>query len=139
MSKETTAALLSSAHREDIRAGILKRANNRCEQCTLENGVRVARGAGSDAGTFMLDEEGQVYDAESGQLLGHCRASDYEVGRVTDVVLSLAHLDHDPENFEPSNLRMLCQRCHLAHGAAHNRAKAAQTRRSRKAMADLFD
>lgn len=27
------------------------------------------------------------------------------------VVLSIAHLDHDPTNNDPSNLRALCQRC----------------------------
>ena len=33
------------------------------------------------------------------------------------VVLTVAHLDHDPTNNDPSNLRALCQRCHNAHDA----------------------
>ena len=35
--------------------------------------------------------------------------------RVTRVNLAAAHLDHDPANSAPSNLRSLCQRCHLFH------------------------
>lgn len=33
------------------------------------------------------------------------------------VILTIAHLDHIPENCEPSNLRALCQRCHLTYDA----------------------
>ena len=29
------------------------------------------------------------------------------------IVLAAAHLDHDPSNNRPGNLRSLCQRCHL--------------------------
>ena len=29
------------------------------------------------------------------------------------IVLTTAHLDHTPENCDPSNLKALCQRCHL--------------------------
>ncbi len=42
------------------------------------------------------------------------------------VVLTIAHLDHIPENCEPSNLRALCQRCHNRYDAAHR----AETRRN---------
>ena len=31
------------------------------------------------------------------------------------VVLTIAHMDHDPANNRESNLRALCQRCHLFH------------------------
>ena len=31
------------------------------------------------------------------------------------IVLTTAHLDHTPENSDPSNLKALCQRCHLNH------------------------
>jgi len=33
--------------------------------------------------------------------------------RHTRIVLAAAHLDHDPSNNRPGNLRSLCQRCHL--------------------------
>ncbi|NPV54540.1 MAG: HNH endonuclease [Firmicutes bacterium] len=31
------------------------------------------------------------------------------------VVLTVAHLDHDPTNNDPENLRALCQLCHNRH------------------------
>lgn len=88
--------------------------------------------------TYMLDTA-DVHCAESGQYLGQCRMSDYDVLRMTDVVLTIAHLDHVPENCDPENLRAWCQRCHLRYDAAHHAATANQTRRSGRAMADLFD
>lgn len=35
------------------------------------------------------------------------------------VVLTIAHLDHTPENCDPSNLRALCQKCHNSYDAKH--------------------
>ncbi len=35
--------------------------------------------------------------------------------RITRVVLATAHLDHDPTNNRPRNLKALCQRCHMLH------------------------
>jgi hypothetical protein len=55
------------------------------------------------------------------------------------VVLTVAHLDHNPENCERSNLRALCQRCHLRYDKAHHATNAARTVRSKRAVSDLFD
>ena len=44
------------------------------------------------------------------------------------VVLTIAHLDHTPENNDPSNLRALCQKCHNSYDATHR----AETRRQAK-------
>lgn len=38
------------------------------------------------------------------------------------VVLTVAHLDHIPENVDDSNLKAMCQRCHLRYDAHHHRA-----------------
>lgn len=57
----------------------------------------------------------------------------------TRIVLTIAHLDHTPENCDPANLRALCQRCHLAYDAQHHAETAYQTRRKGKAKGDLFD
>ena len=43
------------------------------------------------------------------------------------VVLTIAHLDHRPENNAMGNLRALCQRCHLSYDRAHHRATALRT------------
>lgn len=44
------------------------------------------------------------------------------------VVLTIAHLDHTPENCDPSNLRALCQKCHNSYDAPHR----AETRKARR-------
>lgn len=64
-----------------------------------------------------------------------CRAANHLPHPVTGsrVVLTIAHLDHDPENNDPHNLRALCQKCHNTHDAAHR----AQSRRSTRARARL--
>ena len=69
-----------------------------------------------------------------------CRAENAAPHPVTGskVVLTVAHLDHQPENCEDDNLRAMCQRCHLTYDAAHHAKNATQGRRSRKAMGDLF-
>jgi hypothetical protein len=37
------------------------------------------------------------------------------------VMLTVAHLDHAPENCADANLRAMCQRCHNAYDAAYRR------------------
>lgn len=44
------------------------------------------------------------------------------------VVLTVAHLDHVPENCAEDNLRHWCQRCHLTYDAKHHAANARRTR-----------
>ena len=51
------------------------------------------------------------------------------------VVLTTAHLDHDPPNVDPANLRGFCQLCHLAYDRDHHRQTAAATRRAAIAAA----
>lgn len=70
-----------------------------------------------------------------------CRAQGGKPHPVTGslVVLTVAHLDHTPENVDRSNLRVWCQRCHLTYDAAHHRANAAATRAAKKASGDLFN
>ena len=51
------------------------------------------------------------------------------------VVLTVAHLDHEPQNCSDDNLKAMCQRCRLAYDREHHR----QTRRRRRAIRDLFE
>lgn len=46
------------------------------------------------------------------------------------VVLTVAHLDHVPENCADENLRAMCQRCHLLYDREHH----AKTRAAREAL-----
>lgn len=62
-----------------------------------------------------------------------CRAEHGQPHPVTgsEVVLTVAHLDHQPENVDRANLRVWCQRCHNTYDAP---ARAAG-RLARKAAA----
>ncbi|GIG58767.1 hypothetical protein Lfu02_31390 [Longispora fulva] len=57
------------------------------------------------------------------------------------VILTVAHLDHTPENCDPANLRAMCQRCHLRYDAPHHARTAALTRHRAltAGMTPLFD
>jgi hypothetical protein len=116
-----------------IRARILERAKHRCEQCCVRNGAWGYR----DAGTFhRVHKQGAIEAVRSGRewvkppflLGGH---------RIIEIVLTIAHLDHQPENCDPSNLRALCQRCHLAYDHEHHQQTAYATRREGRAI-DMF-
>ncbi|MCB4806557.1 hypothetical protein QO001_006572 [Methylobacterium brachiatum] len=56
----------------------------------------------------------------------------------TRVYLACAHLDHDPGNNAPSNLKALCQRCHILHDREEHQRQRWFTYRLRKAAGDLF-
>lgn len=122
---------------KDIRQTILARAGDCCERCRVENHTRIARGAGRYENTYQTSDA-EVYCADTGVSFGRIRMSDYEVKNMVDIVLTIAHLDHTPENCEPDNLKALCQRCHLRYDAAHHAETARATRHARKAMGDLF-
>lgn len=116
---------------------IREEAGQKCEQCRAPNGEIVARGAGTHDGTYML-MGGEVFDAETGEYLGMALGSEYNYGRMVKIVLTVAHLDHQPENCDRSNLRALCQRCHNAYDAPARRAGIKSRAREKMAVSDLF-
>mgnify|MGYP003584789510 CR=1 FL=1 len=108
-------------HWKTIRAAILNRARHCCEFCGIPDGVYRNHNTGQ-----WTDDHGLV---ETWSMDGD---------RTARVVLTIAHLDHTPENCDPANLRAYCQRCHLAYDATHHAQTAYQTRRAGKAKGDLF-
>lgn len=71
---------------------------------------------------------------------GECGASPHTRGRCdavhghphpftgSNVVLTVAHLNHTPEDCAETNLKAMCQRCHLNYDKDEHRAQAARTR-----------
>ena len=54
------------------------------------------------------------------------------------VVLTVAHLNHDPQDCRDENLRAWCQRCHLAYDLRHHQANRRYGKDRAKANYDLF-
>ncbi len=70
----------------------------------------------------------------------NCRTPNGQPHPVTGslVVLTVAHLDHTPENCADDNLRCFCQRCHNTYDAPMRRAGVAARAFARRASGDLF-
>ncbi len=54
------------------------------------------------------------------------------------IVLTVAHLNHEPEDCRPENLAAMCQRHHLAYDAEHHKRTAYATRKAAAQTGDLF-
>ncbi len=80
-----------------IRKRLLARASYQCEFCGIQNR---AYGWRDSLGKFIRLRDGE--NPPAGKKIIH-------------IVLTIAHLDHDPENHQirDERLRALCQRCHL--------------------------
>lgn len=58
--------------------------------------------------------------------------------KIIVIVLTVAHLNHDPTDCSPENLAAMCQRHHLAYDHAHHQANAQATRRAKAGTLELF-
>lgn len=69
-----------------------------------------------------------------------CQARHNEPHPVTGskVILTVAHLDHTPENCEPSNLLAGCQRCHLSYDLHIHMQNRIENERCKHTI-DMFD
>ena len=106
--------------KSEIRPAILKRAENErgipcCEDCGAPNGAWIERTVDGWTPT-MQDMDGGV-----------------------KIVLTIAHLDHTPENCDPANLRAWCQKCHNAYDAPMRARGIKQRRRDLLALGDLLE
>jgi hypothetical protein len=111
-----------------------ERAGGRCQSCGRPHGE-----------TVRCLPDGRLYDAAASTWRSGrgrpARWPDIEEAtriRHTRVVLTAAHLDHNPGNNRPRNLKSLCQRCHLIHDWPHHLAQRRITYLLRRALGDLF-
>lgn len=91
-----------------IRARILERAGNKCERCGAPNRVILARNGG-----WWFDAANRIARDERG--CERCPAGNFLPNRFVHIVLTIAHLNHDPSDNRDENLAALCQWCHLSH------------------------
>lgn len=88
--------------KDEIRPGVLKRANYKCEVCGV--GQRW-KGYRDRVGDFVHCDEFMLKWAKKHNT------------KIITIYLAVAHLDHDVENNEDSNLRAMCQQCHNRYDA----------------------
>lgn len=86
---------------EDIR---FNRANNKCEICGAVNYSYVDK---YTRGCCLQDEDNAIR-----------------------IVLTVAHLDHTPENCDYSNLKAMCQKCHNNYDKSHRMQTKIMTKNS---------
>ena len=125
-----------------ISASIRERAGWCCEECGVRNGALGGRKPNGDwcpaqpTGTNGLrttwpepGTESWCTDPKTGESIRL---------RIVRIVLTVAHLDHQPENCEPYNLRAWCQRDHNRYDAAERRKGIKQRLHAASAAGDLF-
>lgn len=115
----------------DIRARILARADGRCEFLCAD-GRRC--NAPDRELIFRRRANLEEWRTPNGS---DCGEADQDYRGVV-VVLTVAHLNHQPEDCRDENLKAGCQLHHLRHDAQHHRRNAAFTRRARKSNGELF-
>jgi hypothetical protein len=111
-----------------------ERAGGRCQRCARPHLVQVR--CLPDGRWF--DETVRTWRDRCGRPARWPDLIDAIHARMTRVVLAAAHLDNDPANNRLSNLRGLCQRCHMLHDRPFHLAQRWLTYRRRWAIGDLF-
>lgn len=106
----------------ELRRQILARANGMCERCGVPNHVWRIRGTDTWSRNEMQVETWATCDEL----------------QVSYIVLTVAHLNHQPEDNRLENLQTLCQRCHLRLDQQHHAETAYASRRQGRVVADLF-
>ena len=111
---------------KQIRNSILERAENMCEG-RIQRGKHTVPCCCKNNSIGYRDKDGNFIELD-GYSDFECAENDGE--KIIQIVLTIAHLDHDPTNNKPSNLRALCQKCHNKHDGPHR----AETRRKSKVL-----
>jgi hypothetical protein len=112
----------------EIRASVLERAKSKCEFCGVEN---YEYGGRDKMGVWhSLEDIGKM----SSERIG---ATFFGEPKIIRIVLTIAHLDHDIRHNDESNLRALCQRCHLCYDKAHHARNSRITRMKKRGQLEL--
>ena len=107
---------------KSISRRIRERAGNKCENCGVKNGAFRNNTTGEVTTNLMQVETWDLCDGD----------------KTARIVLTVAHLDHQPENCSDENLKAWCQRCHNRYDAPTRRLGIRERARSVKAAGDLF-
>ena len=119
---------------------IRERAGQKCEKCKAPNGQLIIREQSEDYHfePTYITMRNEMFSAEDGRLIGGAYFAERDTSKAVNVVLTVAHLDHTPENCADDNLRAWCQRCHNAYDAPMRASGVAARRKAIMAAGDLF-
>jgi hypothetical protein len=123
-----------------IRPAILKRANDCCEFCGLANH---SEGLRDKSGKFIdwveienaLNDRG--YDYFDNELKHHLDKHG-RVDKLLEIVLTIAHLNHNILDNREQNLKALCQQCHNRYDAQYRKKNRRNTRIRKMGALTLF-
>jgi hypothetical protein len=126
---------------------IRARSGNRCE-CTGECGRQ--HGPDADGRCLRINGEIGYWDRPQdghwirlglteADLDMRAEVADLVDGyKVVEIVLTVGHLNHQPEDCDPANLKHWCQGCHNRYDAPMRRAGIKARARAQRASGDLF-
>lgn len=105
---------------DEIRSRVLARAGNRCEgspkypECRLLNGSVIRREKDGTVRAPTREEWQMIHDKV--RLGGYNLAGSIKFHGFTKVVLTIAHVNHDADNWDvkDEDLKANCQKCHLS-------------------------
>jgi 5-methylcytosine-specific restriction endonuclease McrA len=80
----------------------------------------------------------RIRDQRARNKCENCGVKNYSIRDGAKIVLTVAHLDHTPENCSDDNLRAWCQRCHNRYDVGERRRGIKERARTKMADGDLF-
>ena len=107
------------------------RANNKCEVCGLVNHEVIKRYSDGSYRKPSAVEWDMIHSRIKNSHSNMTESLKYH--GFTKVILTVAHLDHSPENCDENNLKAMCQKCHNQYDAEHRKKN-----RLRKKLDELF-
>lgn len=120
---------------DEIRERILTRAKHCCEDCFIRNKEVVRK---SDR---QIPHPSDLYRYHDLIRRDYSPQQAMQIMGFTKIILTIAHLDHDKENWEVTDdrLRALCQKCHLQHDMPRHIENRKYGRNFRKDQLQLFN
>jgi hypothetical protein len=129
---------------KETRPRILARAKNRCERCGKPNRSLVLTASGHyklpgrrDYWMFWRSTNDSIWTDQDGKPAEIILPADRV--RMTHVVLTIAHVNHDPTDNSDDNLQAWCQWCHLIHDVAHHRESRGFRKDKNRPIITLID
>lgn len=119
---------------EEIRKRILLRANNKCENCGINNQEVICKSDRKPPSSQQWDMFWTLVKSDYSRVQARKRMG------FTLIVLTIAHLDHDKSNHEVKDDRLAawCQACHLSHDKPRHVENRKYGRDYRKNQTSLF-